>query len=68
MVSNIFQNSYILYKTELLLNSSSNRYNTTLEVAQRAKRGKYEDLDIVAEPEVKPIIKAIIEMVNESTA
>lgn len=60
------QNNDIIYKTEQLLNSSSNRYNITLKVAQRAKRKKYEDLDIVDEPEIKPVIRAIIEMASES--
>lgn len=60
------QNNNIIYKTEQLLNSSSNRYSITLKVAQRAKRKKYEDLDIVDEPEIKPVIRAIIEMASES--
>lgn len=55
----------IIYKTERLLNSTSNRYQIALQVAHRAKRKKYEDLDIVDEPEIKPIIRAILEMVDE---
>lgn len=55
----------IVYKTEKLLNLSSNRYQMALQVAHRAKRKKYEDLDIVDEPETKPIIRAILEMADE---
>lgn len=56
----------IIYKTERLLNSVSNRYQIALQVAHRAKRKKYEDLDIVDEPEIKPIIRAILEMADEN--
>ena len=56
----------IIYKTERLLNLASNRYQVALQVAHRAKRKKYEDLDIVDEPETKPIIRAILEMADEN--
>ena len=56
----------IVYKTEKLLNLSSNRYQMALQVAHRAKRKKYEDLDIVDEPETKPVIRAILEMADEN--
>nr|YP_010199345.1 DNA-directed RNA polymerase omega chain [Gracilariopsis tenuifrons]UAD89203.1 DNA-directed RNA polymerase omega chain [Gracilariopsis tenuifrons] len=55
----------IIYKTEELLNISNNRYNITVQVANRAKRKKYEDLDIIDDPFVKPIIRSILEMVDE---
>lgn len=55
----------IIYKTEELLKASGNRYKITIQVANRAKRRKYEDLDIVEDPSVKPIIRAILEMVDE---
>ena len=55
----------IIYKTEELLKASTNRYKITIQVANRAKRRKYEDIDIVEDPFVKPIIKAILEMVDE---
>nr|YP_009294481.1 DNA-directed RNA polymerase omega chain [Asparagopsis taxiformis]AOM65964.1 DNA-directed RNA polymerase omega chain [Asparagopsis taxiformis] len=57
----------ITYKTEELLDAASNRYKITIQVANRAKRRKYEDIDIVDDPLVKPIIRAIIEMVDEIT-
>nr|YP_009393050.1 putative DNA-directed RNA polymerase subunit omega [Bostrychia moritziana]ARW61612.1 putative DNA-directed RNA polymerase subunit omega [Bostrychia moritziana] len=58
---------YITYKTEELLELSNNRYKVTIQVANRAKRLKYENIDIIDDPINKPIIKAIIEMVDEIT-
>nr|YP_009293884.1 DNA-directed RNA polymerase omega chain [Ahnfeltia plicata]AOM65572.1 DNA-directed RNA polymerase omega chain [Ahnfeltia plicata]UAT97273.1 DNA-directed RNA polymerase omega chain [Ahnfeltia plicata]UAT97478.1 DNA-directed RNA polymerase omega chain [Ahnfeltia plicata] len=57
----------ITYKTEELLNAASNRYKITVQVANRAKRRKYEDIDIVDDPLVKPVIRVILEMVDEIT-
>nr|YP_010952178.1 DNA-directed RNA polymerase omega subunit [Gloiopeltis furcata]WMP13847.1 DNA-directed RNA polymerase omega subunit [Gloiopeltis furcata] len=57
----------VTYKTEELLNLSSNRYKITIQVANRAKRRKYEDVDIIEDPLIKPIIRAILEMVDEIT-
>lgn len=59
--------NYINYKTEELLELAQNRYKVTIQVADRAKRRKYEDIDIVDDHINKPIIKAIIEMVDEIT-
>ena len=57
----------ITYKTEELLEASKNRFKITIKVAERAKRRKYEDADIVEDPIIKPVIRAIIEMVDEIT-
>nr|YP_009500327.1 DNA-directed RNA polymerase omega chain [Gracilariopsis heteroclada]YP_009511410.1 DNA-directed RNA polymerase omega chain [Gracilariopsis mclachlanii]AXE43489.1 DNA-directed RNA polymerase omega chain [Gracilariopsis heteroclada]AXI97287.1 DNA-directed RNA polymerase omega chain [Gracilariopsis mclachlanii] len=57
----------IIYKTEELLSISDNRYKITVQVANRAKRKKYEDLDIIDDPYIKPIIRSILEMVDEIT-
>ena len=57
----------ITYKTEELLDIVENRYKITIQIANRAKRRKYEDVDIIDDPLNKPIIKAIIEMVDEIT-
>nr|UAT97886.1 DNA-directed RNA polymerase omega chain [Ahnfeltia fastigiata] len=57
----------ITYKTEELLNAASNRYKITVQVANRAKRRKYEDIDIVDDPLVKPVVRVILEMVDEIT-
>nr|WMP12208.1 DNA-directed RNA polymerase subunit omega [Laurencia verruciformis] len=58
---------YINYKTEELLELAQNRYKITIQVANRAKRRKYEDIDILDDYMNKPIIKTIIEMVDEIT-
>nr|YP_009397184.1 putative DNA-directed RNA polymerase subunit omega [Thuretia quercifolia]ARW66370.1 putative DNA-directed RNA polymerase subunit omega [Thuretia quercifolia] len=58
---------YIIYKTEELLSLAKNRYKITIQVANRAKRRKYEDIDIVDDPINKPIIRAILEIVDEIT-
>ena len=55
----------IIYKTEKLLELSNNRYKITMQIANRAKRRKYEDIDIVDEQIIKPVIRAILEMVDE---
>jgi DNA-directed RNA polymerase subunit omega len=55
----------VLYKTEELLDAASNRYKITIQVANRAKRRRYEDIDILDDFKIKPIIRAILEMVDE---
>uniref|UniRef100_A0AAU7YQ68 Putative DNA-directed RNA polymerase subunit omega n=1 Tax=Gracilaria hainanensis TaxID=2871843 RepID=A0AAU7YQ68_9FLOR len=55
----------VIYRTEELLNISDNRYKITIQIANRAKRKKYEDLDIIDDPTIKPVIRSILEMVDE---
>lgn len=57
---------HIIYKTEELLEVSENRYKTTVNIANRAKRRKYEDIDIIDDPINKPIVRAIIEIFHET--
>nr|YP_010925905.1 plastid-encoded DNA-directed RNA polymerase omega subunit [Neoporphyra seriata]WKD84137.1 plastid-encoded DNA-directed RNA polymerase omega subunit [Neoporphyra seriata] len=64
---NFLDSSDITYKTEELLEATTNRYKITVQVANRAKRRKYEDVDIIDDPQVKPVIRAILEMVDEIT-
>nr|YP_010338609.1 DNA-directed RNA polymerase omega subunit [Rhodaphanes brevistipitata]UNJ18559.1 DNA-directed RNA polymerase omega subunit [Rhodaphanes brevistipitata] len=63
----ILNASKVLYKTEELLNVATNRYKITVQVAHRAKRRRYEDVDIIDDPKVKPVIRAVLEMVDEIT-
>ena len=72
--NNNYDNTYnrieshkITYKTEELLEASENRFKITIKVAERAKRRKYEDIDIIEDPLIKPVIRAILEMVDEIT-
>nr|UAD84119.1 DNA-directed RNA polymerase omega chain [Gracilaria changii] len=62
---NQLKSNEIIYKTEELLNISDNRYKITIQIANRAKRKKYEDLDIIDDPTIKPIIRSILEIVDE---
>ena len=55
----------ILYKTEELLDAASNRYRLTVQVANKAKRKRYEDIDILDDFKVKPVIRAILEIAEE---
>lgn len=62
-----FKQEKINYKIEELLNTANNRYKITIQVANRAKRRKYEDIDIIDDTLNKPILRAILEMVDEMT-
>ncbi len=55
----------VLYKTEELLDAASNRYKITVQVANKAKRKRYEDIDILDDFKIKPVIRAILEIAEE---
>ena len=55
----------VLYRTEELLDAASNRYKITIQVANRAKRRSYEDIDLLEDLRMKPIIRAVLEMADE---
>jgi DNA-directed RNA polymerase subunit omega len=54
-----------LYKTEELLDAASNRYRITVQVANKAKRERYEGIDILDDFKLKPVIRAILEIAEE---
>jgi DNA-directed RNA polymerase subunit omega len=54
-------------RAEELIGAASNRYRITVQVANRAKRRRYEDFDSMDDPMMKPVIRAIIEMSDELT-
>lgn len=60
-----------IYTTELnhqaedLIRASSNRYRITVQVANRAKRRRYEDFDDPDDQMLKPVLRAIEEMSEE---
>ena len=62
-----FDSSEIMYRAEELMSAASNRYRITVQVANRAKRRRYEELDSIEDPMMKPAIRAIIEMSDELT-
>lgn len=57
----------IMQRAEELISAASNRYRITVQVANRAKRRRYEDFDNVDDPMMKPVLRAIIEMSDELT-
>lgn len=61
----LFPHLHVLYKTEELLDAASNRYRITIQVANKAKRRRYEDLDVLEDIRVKPVIRAILEIAEE---
>jgi DNA-directed RNA polymerase subunit omega len=62
-----FDSSQIMYRADELMNAASNRYKITVQVANRAKRRRYEEIDSLEDPMMKPAIRAIIEMSDELT-
>ena len=62
-----FDSSHIMFRADELMNAASNRYRITVQVANRAKRRRYEDVDNFDDPVMKPPIRAIIEMSDELT-
>ncbi|NEQ34793.1 MAG: DNA-directed RNA polymerase subunit omega [Okeania sp. SIO3I5] len=52
-------------RSEELIKASSNRYRAVVQVANRAKRRRYEDFDNFDEQAVKPVIRAVLEMSDE---
>lgn len=64
---NSFDSGQIMYRAEELLKAASNRYKITVQVANRAKRRRYEEIENIDAPVMKPAIRAIIEMSDEIT-
>nr|YP_010338748.1 DNA-directed RNA polymerase omega subunit [Glaucosphaera vacuolata]UNJ18698.1 DNA-directed RNA polymerase omega subunit [Glaucosphaera vacuolata] len=52
----------ILSKTEQILKNTNNRYQITLQIAQLSKIHKDEEMDIVDDSKMKPIIRTILEL------
>ncbi|MGL5083747.1 MAG: DNA-directed RNA polymerase subunit omega [Microcoleaceae cyanobacterium] len=51
-----------------LISAASNRYRITVQVANRAKRCRYEDFDSTDDTVMmKPVLRAIVEMSDELT-
>ncbi|ERT08302.1 RNA polymerase Rpb6 family protein [Lyngbya aestuarii BL J] len=50
---------------QLIKSGSSSRYQIIVQVAKRAKRFRYEDFDNPNASEVKPVVRAIVEMSDE---
>ena len=59
--------SRVMDRTEELISAASNRYRITVQVANRAKRRRFEDFDNLEDPLMKPVLRAIVEMSDELT-
>jgi DNA-directed RNA polymerase subunit omega len=57
----------VMRRAEDLISAASNRYRITVQVANRAKRRRFEDFDSMDDPSMKPVMRAIIEMSDELT-
>lgn len=57
----------VMQRAEELIGAASNRYRITVQVANRAKRRRYEDFDSADDMMMKPVLRAIIEMSDELT-
>jgi DNA-directed RNA polymerase subunit omega len=54
----------LMQRVETLVDAASNRYRITVQVANRAKRRRYEDLSD-DDGGYKPVLRAIFEMSDE---
>jgi DNA-directed RNA polymerase subunit omega len=52
-------------RAEELIKAASNRYRIVVQVANRAKRRRYEDFDNIDEQVMKPVLRAVVEMSDE---
>ncbi|AFZ25738.1 DNA-directed RNA polymerase, subunit K/omega [Cylindrospermum stagnale PCC 7417] len=59
--------SQVMQRAEELISAASNRYRITVQVANRAKRRRYEDFENNEDAMMKPVLRAIIEMSDELT-
>ena len=62
-----FDSSQVMYRAQELLDAAANRYRITVQVANRAKRRRYEEFDNIDDTTMKPAVRAIIEMSDELT-
>jgi DNA-directed RNA polymerase subunit omega len=62
-----FESSQLMRRADELMSAASNRYRITVQVANRAKRRRFEEFDSVEDPSMKPVMRAIIEMSDELT-
>ncbi|MEG3844853.1 DNA-directed RNA polymerase subunit omega [Microcoleus sp. herbarium14] len=62
-----FDSTQLTRRAEELIGAASNRYRITVQVANRAKRRRYEDFDNDDTQMMKPVMRAIFEMSDEMT-
>ena len=57
----------LMRRADDLISAASNRYRITVQVANRAKRRRFEDFDGSEDASMKPVLRAIVEMSDELT-
>ena len=57
----------LMRRADDLISAASNRYRITVQVANRAKRRRFEDFDGPEDSSMKPVMRAIVEMSDELT-
>ncbi len=62
-----FDSAQLMRRADELISAASNRYRITVQVANRAKRRRFEDFDNNDDSSMKPVMRAIIEMSDELT-
>ncbi len=62
-----FDSTQVMRRADDLIAAASNRYRITVQVANRAKRRRFEDFDNNDDASMKPVMRAIIEMSDELT-
>ncbi|MEG3896486.1 MULTISPECIES: DNA-directed RNA polymerase subunit omega [unclassified Microcoleus] len=63
-----FDSTQLTRRAEELIGAASNRYRITVQVANRAKRRRYEDFENMDDHQMmKPVMRAIFEMSDELT-
>ena len=60
--------SEMMQRADELMLAASNRFQIVVQVANRAKRCRYDDQESLNEPKLKPVIRAVVEMSDELTA
>ena len=63
----VFDSTQLMRRSDELISAASNRYRITVQVANRAKRRRFESFDSVDDPMMKPVMRAIFEMSDELT-
>lgn len=66
MLKRIIDSSQLNARAEELIMAASNRYRITVQIANRAKRRRYEEFEAnFDDPTLKPVMRAIMEMSDE---
>jgi DNA-directed RNA polymerase subunit omega len=62
-----FDSAQLMRRADELIVAASNRYRITVQVANRAKRRRFEDFESADDSSMKPVLRAIFEMSDELT-